>query len=86
MKRLTTRLRKKQGKEVRSYEDPHTVLAVGIKNRHEPFRKGWWQQEIGTRQFKVDGPTGRPKTGTLVPRERAWSETPSRLEEKEELG
>ena len=46
--------------------------------------RGRWRREVGTLRFKEEGPTGRPETDTLVPRERVWNEPPSRLEENED--
>ena len=69
---------KESRKEVRCYGYPHTVLAVGIRIDVRPLGKDSGSRKSEPDDSRWKGPKGRPENGTSVPRERVWSESPSR--------
>ena len=57
-------------------EDPNTVAAVGIRVGMRPIGKNGGDR---TRDAVVQSGRAYGEAGTSVPREKVWSEPPSRL-------
>ena len=68
-----------KGKGGPSYGDPHTVPVVGIEADVRPIGEDGGNR---TRDTEIQRKRAYVEAGTSIPRERVWSESPSRLAEE----